>query len=44
MVENVITVEAKTTVKTAVDLMNKHQIGCLVVVEREKPIARANRD
>ena len=38
MVDSVITVEAKATVKTAVGLMNKHEIGCLVVVERGKPI------
>ena len=38
MVKSVITVEAKATVKTAVELMNKHQIGCLIVVEKEKPV------
>ena len=38
MVNSVITVEAKATVKTAVELMNKHEIGCLIVVEKEKPI------
>ena len=38
MVKSVITVEAKSTVKTAVELMNKHEIGCLIVVERRKPV------
>ncbi len=38
MVKNVITVEAKATVKTAVELMNKHEIGCLIVLERGKPV------
>lgn len=38
MVNSVITVESKATVKTAVELMNKHEIGCLIVVEKEKPI------
>jgi Predicted signal-transduction protein containing cAMP-binding and CBS domains len=39
MVSDVITVEAETTVRQAVDLMNKHEIGCLIVVdEEEKPV------
>ena len=40
MVGEVITVEADATVKKAVELMNKHEIGCLIVVntETEKPI------
>jgi len=37
MVEDVITVEEETTVKKAVELMNKHEIGCLIVMKREKP-------
>ncbi|MBE0512252.1 CBS domain-containing protein [Candidatus Bathyarchaeota archaeon] len=37
MVEDVITVEEKTTIKKAVELMNKHEIGCLIVVKRGKP-------
>lgn len=36
MVKSVITVEAKENVKTAVGLMNKHEIGCLIVVEKGK--------
>ena len=38
MVENVITVEADATVKRAVDVMNKHEIGCLIVVRRGKAV------
>jgi len=38
MVKNIITVETKTTVKTAVELMNKHEIGCLIVVEKGKAV------
>jgi len=39
MVSDVITVEAEATVREAVDIMNKHEIGCLVVVdEEEKPV------
>ena len=38
MVEEVVTVEAEATVQEAVDLMNKHEIGCLIVVLKEKPV------
>ena len=38
MVEKVITVEADATVRDAAKLMNKHDIGCLVVVGKGKPI------
>ena len=39
MVSDVITVEAEATVRQAVDLMNMHEIGCLIVVdEEEKPV------
>ena len=38
MVRNVITMEAEATVRTAVELMNKHEIGCLIVVRKGKPI------
>ncbi len=38
MVEEVVTVEADATVQEAVELMNKHEIGCLVVVLRGKPV------
>ena len=37
MVKGIITVEEKATVKKAVELMNKHEIGCLIVVKRGKP-------
>lgn len=38
MVKNVITVGAEATVKEAAKLMNKHEIGCLLVMKREKPV------
>jgi len=38
MVDKVITVEAAATVRDAAKLMNKHDIGCLVVVEEGRPI------
>ncbi len=38
MVGKVITVEADATVRDAVKLMNKHDIGSLVVVEKGRPI------
>ncbi|KPV62327.1 MAG: Inosine-5'-monophosphate dehydrogenase [Candidatus Bathyarchaeota archaeon BA2] len=37
MVKGVITVEEKATVREAVELMNKHEIGCLIVMEKGKP-------
>lgn len=38
MIENVITAKKETTVEDAVRLMNKYEIGCLVVVEDGKPV------
>jgi len=38
MIEKVITAKKETTVEEAVRLMNKHEIGCLVVVENGKPV------
>lgn len=38
MVEEVITVEVDATVMKAVKLMNKHEIGCLIVTKNRKPI------
>jgi len=38
MVVDVITVETEATVREAVELMNKNEIGCLVVVDEEKPV------
>ncbi len=37
MVEDVITVENKATIKKAAELMNEHEIGCLIVVKKGKP-------
>ena len=38
MVSDVITIEAEATVRQAVYLMNKHEIGCLVVMRKGKPV------
>lgn len=38
MVKNVITVEAEAGIREAATLMNKHEIGCLLVMKREKPV------
>jgi predicted transcriptional regulator len=38
MVQKVITVKKEATVEEAVELMNKYEIGCLVVVENGKPV------
>jgi CBS domain-containing protein len=38
MVEKVITVESSATVKRAAELMNANEIGCLLVVDRDKPL------
>jgi len=38
MVKNIVTIGARTSVKKAVELMNKHEIGCLIVVNNEKPV------
>lgn len=38
MVKNIVTVKASVTVKKAVEVMNEHEIGCLVVVNRGKPV------
>jgi len=38
MIKDVITVVAEATVKEAVELMNKHDIGCLVVMNRGKAV------
>jgi len=38
MTKNVITVGERATVKTVVELMNKHDIGCLIVMRRKKPV------
>ncbi|UCE16036.1 MAG: CBS domain-containing protein [Candidatus Bathyarchaeota archaeon] len=38
MVKNVMTVEAEATVMETAKLMNKHDIECLVVMKRGKPV------
>jgi CBS domain-containing protein len=38
MVNKVITIKKQTTIEDAVKLMNKHEIGCLVVEEKGKPV------
>ena len=38
MVEDVISVSEKATVREAAELMNKNEIGCLVVVKKGKPV------
>ena len=38
MVDEVITIEADATVHEAVRIMNKHEIGCLIVILKEKPV------
>ncbi len=38
MVTNIITIEADSTVKNAAELMEKHDIGCLVVINFGNPV------
>jgi CBS domain-containing protein len=38
MIEKVVTVEASATVKQAAALMNLHEIGCIIVLDHEKPV------
>jgi len=38
MVENVVTVKPDDTVKKVAELLNKHEIGCVIVVNQEKPV------
>ncbi len=38
MVEDVITVEEGGTAKEVAELMNKHEIGCLIVMKMGKPV------
>ena len=38
MVEDVVTVEDDVTVKRAVAMMNKYEIGCLIITKRGKPV------
>jgi len=38
MVKSIITVEAEDTVKKAAELMDKHNIGCLIVINYGNPV------
>jgi len=38
MVTNIITIEAGATARKAAELMNRHDIGCIIVVNYDKPI------
>jgi CBS domain-containing protein len=38
MVTNIITIEAWATAKKAAELMNQHDIGCLIVANSGKPV------
>ena len=38
MVKEIITVRPTTKIKDAVELMNKNEIGCLVVTRKDKPV------
>jgi CBS domain-containing protein len=38
MVDDVITIDADATVHDAVRLMNKHEIGCVIVILKGKPV------
>jgi len=38
MIKKVITVDAEATVKEAVEIMNEHEIGCLIVMKWKKPV------
>lgn len=38
MVKEVVTIDANKTVKDAADVMNRYEIGCLIVVKRGKAV------
>ncbi len=38
MVTNIITIEVGATARQAAELMNRHDIGCIIVVNHEKPV------
>ena len=38
MIEDIVTIRPDATVKQAAELMNLHEIGCLLVVDQEKPV------
>ena len=37
MVKDIVSVEEKVNTRKAVEIMNKHEIGCLIVVKKGKP-------
>lgn len=38
MVKDIVTVKTDVTVNRTVEIMNEHEIGCLVVVNGGKPV------
>lgn len=38
MIEKVVTIEPNSTIRQAAELMNLHEIGCVVVIDQEKPV------
>ena len=38
MVENVVTIKPGASVRQAAELMNMHEIGCLIVIDQGKPV------
>lgn len=38
MVTNLITIDASASVKQAAELMDKHEIGCLIIINYENPV------
>jgi len=38
MIEKVVTIEPSATIRQAAELMNLHEIGCVLVVDHEKPV------
>lgn len=38
MVENIVTVKPNDTVKKVAELMNKHEIGCVIIANHKKPV------
>jgi CBS domain-containing protein len=38
MIEDVVTIKPNATVRQAAELMNLHEIGCLLVLDQEKPV------
>ncbi len=38
MVQEIIKIRADATVKEAVEMMNKHEIGCLIAIKNGKPV------